>query len=68
MSGQVGIHDYLDPSEETAYAPALGADVEIGGWRDGLHVQAAVAAGDSVRAVKQLLAARPRLVHHSLYI
>jgi hypothetical protein len=47
ISGQVGVHDYLDPNEEATYAPAFGADVEIGGWRDGLHVQAAVAAGDN---------------------
>jgi hypothetical protein len=51
VSGQVGVHDYLDPNEETAYAPAFGADVEFGGWRDGLHVQAAVATGDNWRVL-----------------
>ncbi len=51
VSGQVGVHDYLDPNDETAYAPAFGADVEIGGWRDGLHLQAAVASGDNWRVL-----------------
>ena len=47
VSGQVAVHDYLDDDNENAYAPAWAADVEVGGWRDGLHVQAGLASGDN---------------------
>jgi hypothetical protein len=46
LSGQVAVHDYLD-GEDNAYAPAWGADIEVGGWRDGLHLQAGLASGDN---------------------
>ncbi len=47
ISGQFAVHDYLDDDDENVYAPAWGADVEIGGWRDGLHLQAGLASGDN---------------------
>jgi hypothetical protein len=46
-SGQVAIHDYVDPADENANAVAFGGDVEVGTWRDGLLVQAAVVTGDN---------------------
>jgi hypothetical protein len=47
ISGQVAVHDYLDEDNENVYAPAWGADIEVGGWRDGLHLQAGLASGDN---------------------
>ena len=47
VSGQVALHDYVDPVGDDATAAAFGADVEIGTWRSGLHVQAALVAGDN---------------------
>jgi hypothetical protein len=46
LSGQFAVHDYLD-GDENVYAPAWAADVEVGGWRDGLHLQAGIASGDN---------------------
>ena len=46
VSGQVGLHDYVDPGGD-ATAVAFGADVEVGAWRDGFHLQAAVVGGDN---------------------
>jgi hypothetical protein len=50
-----GIHDYpvtLDGGEEqdTDFAQAIGADVEIGSWRSGAHVMAAAVTGDNWRS------------------
>lgn len=47
VSGNISIHDYIDPMAETAHAFAWGADVELGTWRDGLHIQAGVIGGDN---------------------
>jgi len=47
VSGQVAVHDYLTADDENEYAPAWGADVEVGDWRDGLHLQAGLASGDN---------------------
>lgn len=47
VSANAGAHDYVDPSAETAHALAWGGDVQIGTWRDGLLVQAAVVGGDN---------------------
>ena len=47
ISGQFGVHDYIDASDDNAYAPAWGADIDFGSWRDGVHFQAAVASGDN---------------------
>jgi hypothetical protein len=46
VSGQVGLHDYVDPSGN-ATAIAVAGDVEYGTWRDGLLVQAALVGGDN---------------------
>ena len=48
LSGQVALHDYVD-ADGDATALAFGGDVELGDWRDGLHVRAAVVAGDNWR-------------------
>ena len=41
------IKDYVDPLDETVSAVAWGADVEVGTWRAGVHVQAALVGGDN---------------------
>jgi hypothetical protein len=46
VSGQVGLHDFVDAVGD-ATALAFGGDVEIGTWRDGLLVQAALVGGDN---------------------
>jgi len=46
-SGQVGVHDYVDPAADNANAVAFGGDVEMGTWRDGLLVQAGLVTGDN---------------------
>lgn len=46
VTGQVSLHDYVDPAgDETAIA--FGGDVEVGTWREGLHLQAGAVAGDN---------------------
>jgi hypothetical protein len=50
VSGQIGLHDYVDAAGD-ATAVAFGGDVEVGTWREGLHVQAAFVAGDNWRAL-----------------
>lgn len=47
VSGQVALHDYVDPAADDANAVAFGADVQYGTWRDGLLVQASVVSGDN---------------------
>jgi hypothetical protein len=39
--------DYLDPDDETAFAYAWGADVQVGTWRDGWLFQGSFVAGDN---------------------
>lgn len=46
VSGQLGIHDYVDPAGNRT-ASAMAADLEYGTWRDGLLVQAAAVRGDN---------------------
>jgi len=46
-SGQLALHDYVDPTADDATAVAFGGDVEIGTWRDGLLVQAGLIVGDN---------------------
>lgn len=41
------LHDYTAPDGSTDRAPAVGVDVEVGTWRRGLHVLAAVATGEN---------------------
>lgn len=52
LGGQVGVHDYVDPGDENASAVAWAADVEFGGWRDGIHFQAAVVGGDNWKVLR----------------
>lgn len=50
VSGNVGAHDYVHPTSGTnRYATALGGDVEIGSFSQGLHVQAGAIAGENWR-------------------
>ena len=51
VSGQYGVHDYVATGDVNEYAGAWSADVEVGPWRDGLHVQAAVASGDNWKEI-----------------
>ena len=46
VSGQLAMHDYVDANGDQS-ALAFGGDVEFGTWRDGLHLRAAVVAGDN---------------------
>lgn len=46
VSGQLALHDYVDATGD-ATALAFGGDVELGTWRDGLHVRGAVVGGDN---------------------
>ena len=46
VSAQVGLHDYVD-ADGNATAVAFGGDVQIGTWRDGLLLQAALVTGDN---------------------
>ncbi len=48
VSGQLALHDYVAP-DGNANALAFGGDVEVGTWRDGLHVRGSVVAGDNWR-------------------
>lgn len=45
VGADVALHDYVNTTGANAYAPAAGADLEIGNFRQGLHVQAGVVAG-----------------------
>jgi len=47
VSGFVGVHDFLGAAGETGHATVYGADVEMGKWTDGVHLQAAIAAGEN---------------------
>ena len=47
VGGFLGVHDYDDAVGRTQYATAFGGDLEVGGWSEGLHVQAALAGGDN---------------------
>lgn len=47
LSGQVALHDYVDTSDENRFARGWGADLEVGGWRDGLLLQGSVTGGDN---------------------
>lgn len=50
ISGQLALHDYVAPDGD-ATALAFGGEVELGTWRDGLHVRGAIVAGDNWRAL-----------------
>jgi hypothetical protein len=47
VSGQVALHDYVDPAAEDANAVAFGGDLQYGTWRDGLLVQGGLVLGDN---------------------
>jgi hypothetical protein len=47
LAGFGGLHDYVGPDSATHHARAIGADVEVGTWRKGFHLIAAVMAGDN---------------------
>jgi len=51
VSANANLHDYVDPTDENAYAFAWGADVQVGTWRDGLLVQAAAVTGDNWKSL-----------------
>lgn len=48
VSGQLALHDYVD-ADGNATAVAFGGDVEVGTWRDGLHVRGSLVVGDNWR-------------------
>ena len=47
VAGNLSIHDYNGPGDDTDYGVALGGDIEFGTWQDGLHVQAGFVIGDN---------------------
>lgn len=51
VGANVGLHDYLDEADDTDYGVAFGGDVDIGGWKDGLHLQAGVVTGDNWKSL-----------------
>jgi hypothetical protein len=48
VSGQLALHDYIDVDGD-AMAVAFGGDVELGTWRDGLHLRGSIVTGDNWR-------------------
>lgn len=50
VATNLGAHDYLNAvTNSDEYALAVGADVEVGSWEGGGHLQAGVAAGENWR-------------------
>lgn len=48
LSANAGLHDFTnDVTGRDEHAPALGADVEVGNFDRGLHLQAGIMAGDN---------------------
>ncbi len=48
IGGNAGVHDYVHPTSGTnRYATAFGADVEIGSFSEGVHVQVGAIAGEN---------------------
>ncbi|MCY3808693.1 MAG: porin [Gemmatimonadetes bacterium] len=45
LAGNVSRHDYLDSRDSSKAATAFGADLELGGFRDGTHLQLGLVAG-----------------------
>ena len=45
LAGNVSRHDYLDSRDGSRAATAFGADLELGGFRDGTHLQLGLVAG-----------------------
>jgi hypothetical protein len=46
LGGGISVHDYVDPNGNEM-AVAFAGDVEVGTWRDGLHVQGGIVVGDN---------------------
>ncbi|MGE0161183.1 MAG: porin [Gemmatimonadales bacterium] len=46
LTSQLSLHDYVD-ADGDATAIAFGGDVEVGTWRDGMHLQAGLVTGDN---------------------
>jgi len=51
ISVNAAAKDYVDPMDESAFAVAFGGDVQVGTWRDGLLIQAAVVSGENWRSL-----------------
>lgn len=51
LSGNVSRHDYRDPNDNgnTNAATAFGVDLEVGGFRNGTHLQVGLIAGENSR-------------------
>lgn len=50
LAGNVSRHDYSDPGDgDTRAATAFGVDLEVGGFRDGTHLQVGVVRGANWR-------------------
>ncbi len=50
VSGNVSVHDYPDPGEETDYGTAWGGDLELGDFRtEGAHLQLGLIGGENWR-------------------
>jgi hypothetical protein len=49
LAGYAATHDYLGPApaRDTEYAQAVGGDLEIGTFRDGLHLLVGVIGGEN---------------------
>ncbi|MBT4188112.1 MAG: hypothetical protein HOE14_12945 [Gemmatimonadales bacterium] len=47
ISGNLAAHDYRNASDENDFALGWAADVQVGGWRDGVLLQLALAGGDN---------------------
>lgn len=47
LAGNIGVHDYVNPTLGDELAVAWGGDIEIGNYDRGLHVQAGVIGGDN---------------------
>lgn len=64
LAANASVHDYANPADEedTDYGTAWGGDVEIGDYRDGLHVQAGVIAGDNWKSTDPTTGAVPGFV------
>lgn len=48
IAGNLGVHDYVNPvTGSDDYALAAGADIEVGNFTEGFHLQAGVVAGQN---------------------
>lgn len=47
VGANFSVHDFPAAVDDDDYGTAIGADVEVGGYRDGLHLVAALVGGDN---------------------